>query len=93
MVSDTAVNVVLVKQEAVVWPRLTEAANQRLPWLRTDFDRLSAPVLKAMLAAGDNNENEGDDADESSDGEWKPRANVNLIRPSSEEIVSQSFST
>ncbi|KAM7537301.1 hypothetical protein Aperf_G00000062372 [Anoplocephala perfoliata] len=85
-VSDTAVNVVLVKQKAVVWPRLIEAADQRLPWLRTDFDRLSAPVLKAMLAAGGNDGDEGDGADDSSDGEWKPQTNVNFIRPSAEEI-------
>nr|CDS31666.1 3 hydroxyacyl coenzyme A dehydratase 3 [Hymenolepis microstoma] len=82
-VSDTSVNVVLVKRETGVWPRLTESATQRLPWLRTDFDRLSAPVLKAMLAAGGNAD---DDADESSDGEWKPHTSVNFIRPSPEEI-------
>lgn len=78
-----------MKREAGVWPRLTESASQRLPWLRTDFDRLSAPVLKAMLAAGGSGGD--DDAEESSDGEWKPRANVNVIRPSPEEIVSQIF--
>ncbi|VUZ40546.1 unnamed protein product [Hymenolepis diminuta] len=83
-VSDTSVNVVLIKREAGVWPRLTESASQRLPWLRTDFDRLSAPVLKAMLAAGGSGDD--DDLEESSDGEWKPRANVNVIRPSPEEI-------
>ncbi|VDO05099.1 unnamed protein product [Rodentolepis nana] len=86
-VSDTSVNVVLMKCETGVWPRLTESSTQRLPWLRTDFDRLSPSVLKAMLAVGGNADDDDDDADESSDGEWKPRANVNFIRPSPEEIL------
>lgn len=77
-----------MKRESGVWPRLTESSNQRLPWLHTDFDRLSPAVMKAMLDAG------GDgDANKSSEEEeeeaWRPRTNVNLIRPPPEEIVSR----
>ncbi|KAH9282485.1 Very-long-chain (3R)-3-hydroxyacyl-CoA dehydratase [Echinococcus granulosus] len=80
-VTETGVNIVLVKREAGVWPRLTQAANQRPPWLRTDFDRLSSAVVKAMLVAG------GDaDESDSSEEDSQPRTNVKCIRPSAEEI-------
>lgn len=76
-------NIVLVKRETGVWPRLTQAANQRPPWLRTDFDRLSSAVVKAMLVAG------GDaDESDSSEEDSQLRTNVSFIRPSAEEIVS-----
>ncbi|KAL5960526.1 Very-long-chain 3R 3-hydroxyacyl-CoA dehydratase 3 [Taenia solium] len=84
-VTETGVNIVLVKREVGVWPRLTQAANQRPPWLRTDFDRLSSAVVKAMLVeSGD-----ADESDSSEDSQF--RTNVNFIRPSAEEIRKRNM--
>ena len=85
--TDTGVKIMLTKRESGVWPRLIEAANQRLPWLHTDFDRLSPAVLKAMLVAGGETD-ENNSSEEEEEG-WRPRTNVNLIRPPPEEIVNQ----
>ncbi|VDM31052.1 unnamed protein product [Hydatigera taeniaeformis] len=85
-VTDTGVNIVLVKREEGVWPRLIQSANQRPPWLRTDFDRLSSAVVKAMLIAS----GEADESD-SSEEDSQIRTNVNFIRPSAEEIRKRNM--
>ncbi|VDD76975.1 unnamed protein product [Mesocestoides corti] len=85
-VTDTSVNIVLVKRNSAVWPRLTESKD-RLPWLRTDFDRLSEDVLKAMFAGDGDDAWESDaDADDSS-----PKTSVNFVRPSAEELRKRNM--
>ncbi len=76
--------ITLIKRDPEVWPRLTESKD-RLPWLRTDFHRLSEAVLKEMLASEDI-----DDfvLDSDSDSDAQPKTKINVMRPSPEEIVS-----
>ncbi|VDM04275.1 unnamed protein product [Schistocephalus solidus] len=72
-VTDQGVRIVLKKESPKIWPRLT-ASNERLPWLRTDFDRLSSKVLSEMF---------GEDFDDDSEDEQK--VTVDYVKPTPEQ--------
>ncbi|BHF65439.1 Very-long-chain [Sparganum proliferum] len=72
-VTDQGIRIVLKKESPKIWPRLT-ASKERLPWLRTDFNRLSSKVLSEMF---------GEDFADDSDNEQK--VTVDYVKPTPEQ--------